>query len=73
MYKPIAVKSISNSISIVILDIKYGINDYVLSAFIIDDSYIYNKTTRIFYDYNGEPYFYRFRNKYYLKDFITNY
>ena len=70
MHKPIAVKSISNTISIVILDIKYDINDYVLSAFIIDDSYIYNKITRIFYDYNNRPYFYRFRVKYYLDEFM---
>lgn len=73
MKQPIAIKSISNTISIVIFDIVYGVNDCVLSAFNIDGSYIYNKTTRIFYDYNGEPYFYRFSNKYYLKDFISNY
>ena len=70
MEEPIASMCICNTCSIVILDIVYGINDYVLTAFIIDDIYIYNKTTRIFYDYNNRPYFYRFRVKYYLDEFM---
>ena len=67
--KPIAVMGICNTCGIVILDIVYGINDYVISAFCDGENYNHKRKTKIFYDNNDRPYFNRYRVKYYLDDF----
>ena len=67
--KPIAVMGLSNNYSIVILDIIYDINDYVISAF-NDGTYKHKRKTRIFYDNNDRNYFVRYGVKYYLDEFI---
>ena len=64
---PLAVMGLSNNYCIVILDIIYDINDYVVSAFCYDDGYKHKRKTRIFYD--NRPYFKRYGVKYYLDEF----
>ena len=66
--KPLAVMELSNNYSIVILDIIYDINDYVVSAFCYDNEYKHKRKTRIFYD-NNRLYFKRYGVKYYLDEF----
>ena len=68
--KPIAVMGICNTCSIVIFDIIYDINDYVISAFSDGENYKHKRKTRIFYDNNGRNYFVRYGIKYYLDEFI---
>ena len=68
--KPVAVLGLCNTCSIVILDIVYGIDDCIISAFSDDDGYKHKRKTRIFYDNNGKPYFCRYGVKYYLDEFI---
>ena len=68
--KPIAVMGICNTCSIVIFDIIYDINDYVISAFSDGENYSHKRKTRIFYDNNGRSYFVRYDVKYYLDDFM---
>ena len=68
--KPVAVMSICNTCSIVILDIVYGIDDCIISAFSDDGGYKHKRKTRIFYDNNGRAYFNRYNMKYYLDEFI---
>lgn len=66
--KFIAVKGICNTLALGITDIKYGIDDYVLSAFSNEE-----KTTKskIRSNAKGESYFIKYGVRYYLKDFIT--
>ena len=61
---------LSNNYSIVILDIIYDINDYVISAFSDGENYKHKRKTRIFYDNNDRNYFVRYGVKYYLDDFM---
>ena len=68
--KPIAVMGLSNNYSIVILDIIYDINDYVISAFSDGENYSHKRKTRIFYDNDGRNYFVRYGIKYYLDEFM---
>ena len=68
--KPIAVMGICNTYSIVILDIVYGINDCIISAFSDGENYSHKRKTRIFYDNKGRNYFVRYGVKYYLDDFM---
>ena len=68
--KPVAVMGICNTCSIVIFDIIYDINDYVISAFSDGENYSHKRKTRIFYDNNGMSYFNRYGVKYYLDEFI---
>lgn len=68
--KPIAVMNICNTCSIVIFDIIYDINDYIISAFSDGENYSHKRKTRIFYDNNDRSYFVRYGVKYYLDEFM---
>ena len=68
--KPIAVMGICNTCSIVIFDIIYDINDYIISAFSDGENYKHKRKTKIFYDNNDRNYFVRYGIKYYLDEFI---
>ena len=68
--KPVAVLGLCNTCSIVILDIVYGINDCIISAFSDGENYKHKRKTRIFYDNNDRNYFVRYGVKYYLDEFM---
>lgn len=69
MKKPIAVKTLTNIFSIAILAIDDR-EDKITSCFYNMDKQEGTRTTKIFYDANGEPYFNRYKIKYYLHDFL---
>lgn len=69
MKKPIAVKTLTNIFSIAVLAIDEP-EDKITSCFYDMDKQKNTRTTKIFYDANGEPYFNRYKIKYYLHDFL---
>lgn len=66
-YKAIAVQTLCNVGGIAILEIN---NEKVTSTFWNMDRYETKRTTNIFYNNNGDPYFVRYGIKYFLSDFI---
>lgn len=69
MKNPIAVKSLCNIGGIAILAIDER-EDKITSCFYNMDKQEDTRTTKIFWDANGEPYFNRYKVKYYLHDFL---
>lgn len=69
MKNPIAVKTLCNTGSIAILAID-NVEDKITSCFYNMDKQEDTRTTKIFWDANGEPYFNRYKVKYYLHDFL---
>lgn len=69
MKQPIAAKALTNCFSIAILAIdEWG--EKITSCFYNMDKQESTRTTKIFYNANGEPYFNRYKIKYYLHDFL---
>ena len=56
---------------IVILGIKYGIDDKVLTAFHFGEGLENKSWCKVYYTESGEPYFKKFGIRYYLHDFMT--
>lgn len=69
MKKPIAVKTLCNIGSIAILAIDET-EDKITSCFYNMDKEESRRTTKIFYDMEGAPYFKRYGAKYYLNEFL---
>lgn len=69
MKNPIAVKTLCNTGSIAILAINEE-EEKITSCFYNMDRQEDTRTTKIFYDVDGEPYFNRYKIKYYLHDFL---
>lgn len=69
MKKPIAVKTLTNIFSIAILAIDEE-EEKITSCFYNMDKQEDTRTTKIFYSLDGEPYFNRYKIKYYLHDFL---
>lgn len=69
MKKPIAVKTLTNIFSIAILAIDEE-EEKITSCFYNMDKQKDTRTTKIFYSLDGEPYFNRYKIKYYLHDFL---
>lgn len=66
----IAVYTICSVLSIGIISVNYGIDDTITSVFISDSGYKAKRTTKLYYDINGNAYIIRYKTKYYLNDFI---
>lgn len=69
MKNPITVKTLCNTGNIAILAID-NVEDKITSCFYNMDKQEDTRTTKIFWDANGEPYFNRYKVKYYLHDFL---
>lgn len=69
MKKAIAIQTLNNFDGIAIFGVKYGADDYIISAFWNGNKYDKAYKSKIYYDDNGD-YFKRYGNKYYLKDFM---
>lgn len=69
MKKPIAVQVLTNCFSVAILAIDET-EDKITSCFYNMDKQDSVRTTNIFYDANGNPYFNRYKRKYFLSDFL---
>ena len=69
MKKPIAMQGLTNVFSIAILAID-ELEDKITSCFYDMDKQENTRTTKIFYGPDGEPYFNRYKVKYFLNDFL---
>lgn len=69
MKEPIAIKTLCNIGSIAILAIDET-EDKIVSCFYNMDKQENTRTTKIFYDAEGAPYFKRYNVKYYLNEFL---
>lgn len=69
MKEPIAIQVLTNCFSIAILAIDET-EDKITSCFYNMDKQDSVRTTNIFWDANGNPYFNRYRRKYFLSDFL---
>ena len=68
--KPVAVKSISNFGGIEILDIIYGINDYIVACFNFETDRQQIRQHKICETSAGRSYFWKNHTRYYLDDFM---
>lgn len=68
--KPIGTLVLNNFGGLCIMKIIRDIDDYVVSAENYGNGYIRASKARIRYDRKGNPYFMRFRQKYYLNEFM---
>ena len=68
--KPLATLPICNHGGICIMKIIDGIDTEVVSAENYGDGYIRTAKARVRYDRKGNPYFLRFRQRYYLNEFM---
>lgn len=68
--KPIGTLALNNFGGLCIMKIIRDIDDYVVSAENYGNGYIRASKARIRYDRKGNPYFMRFRQKYYLNEFM---
>ena len=68
--KPIGILTLNNFGGICIMKIIDGIDTYVVSAENYGEGYVRASKARIRYDRKGNPYFVRFRQKYYLNEFM---
>lgn len=66
----LGVMCLSNVMSIVIIDLGYGVNDVVKTGFCDGEKITGVYTSKIYYDDNGAAYFKRYKNKYYFSDFM---
>lgn len=69
MKKPIAVKTLCNTGSIAILAIDDK-EEKITSCFYNMGRQEATRSTKIFYDVNGKPYFKRYNVKYYFNEFL---
>lgn len=69
MKKPIAIQGLTNVFSIAVLAID-ELEDKITSCFYDMDKQDSVRTTKLFYDINGNAYFNRYRVKYFLSDFL---
>ena len=69
MKKPIAIKTLCNTGSIAILALDEE-EDKITSCFYNMDKKESQRTTKIFFDREGSPYFKRYDVKYYLNEFL---
>ena len=69
MKKPIAIQGLTNVFSIAVLAID-ELEDKITSCFYNTDKQDSVRTTKLFYTANGEPYFNRYKVKYFLNDFL---
>lgn len=68
MDKIIGTYTLCNFGGLVVLDIIYGIDDKLTTAFSFGDGIKGKRTTKIFYDANGRDYVKRYGRKYYLDE-----
>lgn len=69
-YKPVGTLCLCNHGGIAIMEIENGIDDYVYVCDNYGNGYENITKNLIRYNAKGEPYFVRYRKRYYLKDFI---
>ena len=69
--KIIAYRHITNFGGIAILEIKYGIDDKVKTAFYFGEGFKSTAWNKVYYAGSGDPYFKKFGIRYYLQDFMT--
>jgi hypothetical protein len=62
------VYSITNCFSLIIIDIKYDIEDYVKVALCNGETYTRPTWCKVRYNAHGEAYFIKYKRRYYLKD-----
>lgn len=64
---------VSNTISLVLLEYDYDIDDRVTTAFIVDDHYQSKRTTKVHYTTSGRVYIVRRGTRYYFDECMRNF
>ena len=63
---------VSNTISLVLLEYDYDIEDRATTAFIVDGNYQSKRTTKVHYTTSGRVYIVRYGTRYYFDECIKN-
>ena len=69
-YIPVGVHPLNNHGGLAIMEIKHGIDDYVIVCDNYGDGYKNISKCRVFYNAKGRPYFTRHKQRYYLNEFM---